>query len=154
LWVSAGSNVGDISVPARLISGGGLGQTDQHDMSEVIRWQGGRVEVQARLVPRFLWSTASIDVSLEGRCILRSGGQMKATGSHAATFNHSGSAHTAEVSWGYGFLRSFPYKLRIDGISICAGRVDVRNWPLGLIIPFLAAAALLAAFRLGHVSRI
>jgi hypothetical protein len=151
--VSAGANAGDISGSARLISGGRLVQTDQLDMSEVIRWQGGRVEVQARLVPRFLWSTASIDVFLDGQCILRSGGQMKATGSHSATFNHSGSTHTAEVSWGYGFLRSFPYKLRIDGMPVCEARVHVRNWPVGLIIPFLAAAALLAIFHFVHVSR-
>ena len=34
------------------------------------QWNGSAVEVTAHLVPRFLWSTASIDVFLDGRCIL------------------------------------------------------------------------------------
>jgi len=50
-------------------------------MSEIIRWQDSAVDVQARLDPRFLWSTASIDVFLDEECIFRTGGQLKATGS-------------------------------------------------------------------------
>jgi len=122
-------------------------------MSEIIRWQDSAVDVQARLVPRFLWSTASIDVFLGEQCILRTGGQLKATGSHSATFTHSGSTHTAELSWGYGLLFSFPYKLRIDGAPVSEARVRVQNWPLGLFIAFLVAAAVLALFHYVHVSR-
>ena len=33
-------------------------------MSEVIQWQDSPVDVKARLIPRFLWSPASIDVFL------------------------------------------------------------------------------------------
>jgi hypothetical protein len=116
-------------------------------MSEAIKWQDTPIDVQARLIPRFLWTTASIDVFLAGQCILRTGGQMKAIGSHSATFTHSGSTHTAELSWGYGLLRSFPYKLRIDGNPVSEARVYVQNWPLGLIIAFLLAAAFLAIFH-------
>ncbi len=123
-------------------------------MSEIIQWQGSRVDVQARLISRFLWTTASIDVFLDGQCILRTGGQMKCTGSHSATFTHSGATHSAELSWGYGFLRSFPYKLQIDGVPISQARVRVRNWPLGLIWPALFAIVLLAIYHLiHHVSR-
>jgi hypothetical protein len=123
-------------------------------MSEIIKWQDSTVDVQARLVPRFLWCTASIDVFLDEQCILRTGGQLKATGLHSAMFTHSGSTHTAELSWGYGLLFSFPYKLRIDGTPVSEARVHIRNWPLGLIIAFLFAAVLLAIFHLvHHVSR-
>jgi hypothetical protein len=122
-------------------------------MSEIIRWQDSAVDVQARLVPRFLWSTASIDVFLGEQCILRTGGQLKATGSHSATFTHSGSTHTAELSWGYGLLFSFPYKLRIDGAPVSDARVRVQNWLLGLFIAFLVAAVVLALFHFVHVSR-
>jgi hypothetical protein len=122
-------------------------------MSEIIRWRGSAVDVQARLVPRFLWSTSSIDVFLDGQCILRTGGQFKAIGSHSATFTHSGSTHTAELSWGYGLSGSFPYKLRIDGTSVSEARVRVQNWPLGLFVAFLVAAVILALFHYVHVSR-
>jgi len=115
-----------------------------------ITWNGSQVEVQAHLVPRFLWSTASIDVFLDGQCILRTGGQLKAVGSHSATFRHSDSEHRAELSWGVGFFRSFPYQLRIDGAPVSDARVYVRNWPLGLITSLLLAAALLALLHLAR----
>jgi hypothetical protein len=122
-------------------------------MSEIIKWKDSTVDVQARLVPRFLWNTASIDVFLDKQCILRTGGQLKVTGSHSATFTHSGSTHTAELSWGYGLLFSFPYKLRIDGTPVSESRVRVQNWPLGLFVAFLVAAVVLALFHCVHVSR-
>ena len=116
-------------------------------MSELITWQGSKVDVQARLIPRFLWSTASIDVFLDGDCILRTGGQMKATGSQVATFSHSGTEHEAELSWGVGFFWSFPYQLRIDGAPIAVARFHVQNWPLGLLRLVLLAAGLILFFR-------
>jgi hypothetical protein len=123
-------------------------------MNEPIAWQGSKVDVYARLVPRFLWSTASIDVFLDRKCILRTGGQLKPTGSHSATFSHSGSEHRAELFWGAGFLWSFPYELQIDGNPVSEGRVYVRNWPVGLLIPILIAAALLALLHfVRHVPR-
>lgn len=141
----------DIRGPAWLNSLGSYVPTT--DMSEVIKWQRSTVDVQARLIPRFLWRTASIDVFLDGQCIVRTGGQMKFTGSHSTTFTHSGSTHTAELSWGCGFLRWFPYKLQIDGASISEARVHVQNWPVGLIVAVLVAAVLLAIFHFVHVSR-
>jgi hypothetical protein len=110
------------------------------------RWHGSTVEVTARLVPRYLWSTASIDVFLDGRCILRTGGQMRAVGSSSAEFDHDGEAHTVEVSWGRaqprGFTRHcFPYDLTIDGAKVAASEVPVENSGL-LVIPLLALASL------------
>ena len=103
-------------------------------MSEAIQWKSNVIDVQARLVPRFLWTTASIDVFLNGQSILKTGGQMKLTGSFSTAFSHSEATHKAELSWGVGGLFSFPYKLRIDDNLISDSRVRVRNWPLGFAL--------------------
>ena len=58
----------------------------------VVEWQGSPIRVEARLIPRFLWTTASIDVFVGQQCVLRTGGQMKATGSHSETAIHCGGA--------------------------------------------------------------
>ncbi len=109
-------------------------------------WHGSAVVVTARLVPRYLWLTASIDVFLDGRCILRTGGQMKSVGPSSAEFDHDGRSHTVELSWGRprprGFLRHcFPYDLTINGAKVAASEVPVEN-PALLVIPLLALASL------------
>lgn len=109
-------------------------------MSENIQWQGNTVEIQARLIPRLLWTTADIEVFVEGQRVLNTGGQMKFRGSQSATFFHAGTKHWTELSWGFGWLRSFPYSLRMDGNPVAEGRVYVRNWPMGFITPALIAA--------------
>jgi hypothetical protein len=106
-----------------------------------VSWQGGAIEVQARLVPRWLWCTASIEVLLDGRCILETGGSLKAAGSREVMFAHAGSRHTAKLSWGWGFLRSLPYKLRLDGAAVSEARVQVRNWPMVVVFPLVLVAA-------------
>jgi hypothetical protein len=117
--------------------------TNHLNMSADNKWQDGTVDVQARLVPRFLWTTASIDVFLDGQCILRTGGQFKFTGSQATTFAHSGATHTVELSWGVTFsLFSIPYQLRIDGVQVSASRVPIRNWPLGMTVAILGGVLL------------
>jgi hypothetical protein len=95
-------------------------------------WQDSAVRVQARLIPRFLWTTASIDVFLDDKCILRTGGQMKVTGAYSVEFVLKGTAHRAELAWGRGALRSFPYRLEIDGAPVSESRVAIQNWPLAL----------------------
>ncbi len=103
-------------------------------MNDTVKWQDAPVEFQARLVPRFLWSTASIDVFLGGRHILSTGGVMKFSGSQSSTFIHAGSEHRVEVSWGIsGIGYSFPYQLRIDGVQVSAGRAHIGNWPVGVM---------------------
>jgi hypothetical protein len=127
----------------------GLPRHDLHD-SELddpaatpkARWHGCAVEVTARLVPRYLWTTASIDVFLGGRCILRTGGQMKIWGSHSAEFHHDGEPHTAELSWDIERHRRFPYVLLIDGAKIAVSEVPVRNVAM-LVIPVLILPTLL-----------
>jgi hypothetical protein len=98
---------------------GASGSESTVDMSDVIKWQGSAVDVQARLVPRYLWNTASVDVFLDGQRILRTGGQFKFTGSYSTTFTRAGSTHKAELSWGLcGLSFSFPYRLQIDGAPV------------------------------------
>lgn len=121
------------------------------DMSEVVKWQGSAVEVQARLVPRYLWNTASVDVFLDNQRILRTGGQMKFTGSYATTFTHAGSTHKAELSWGLcGLSFSFPYRLQIDGAPVAHSRVRIRNWPVALIVVAVLVAVLLVIIHFFH----
>jgi len=104
------------------------------DMSEKYSMARQPVDVQARLVPRFLWSTASIDVFLDKQSILRTGGKFE---SHRFTFCdvHAFRFHaTAELSWGYGLLFSFPYKLVIVALRFlrheCAFRIGRLDWLL------------------------
>jgi hypothetical protein len=114
-----------------------------------IRWNGSTIVVTARLVPRYSWTTASIDVFLDGRCILRTGGQMKVTGSSWAEFDHDGSVHTVELSWGLALGLSFPYQLRIDGAMVAVSEVPVASWGL-VLMPFLIGlSAMLAMALLG-----
>lgn len=122
------------------------GPRRSNDMNHLVTWQGCLVDVQASLVARYLWHTASIDVTLDGRPILQTGGQLKATGSCSTTFTHSGSTHTAQLSWGISvFGLSFPYQLRIDGVPLVASRVQVRNWPISMVVMTGEKMALVAA---------
>jgi hypothetical protein len=98
-----------------------------------IRWHGSEVLVKARIVPRYGWTTASIDVFLDGKCILRTGGQPKVTGSSWAVFDHDGSRHFAELSWGMVRGLEFPYVLRIDDAKVALADVPVENPGLSVI---------------------
>jgi hypothetical protein len=99
-----------------------------------VTWHGSTVHVQSRQVPKYLWTTASIDVYLNDECVLQTGGKLNPTGSCSATFNHEGATHTVDLSWGVGIWYSFPYQLRINGIPIIASRVRANNWYMGLIV--------------------
>jgi hypothetical protein len=113
-----------------------------------IRWHGSTVEVTARLIPRFLWTTASIEVFLDEECILRTGGQLKITGSSSAEFCHGGSVHHVELSWGQAHLHSFPYELRIDGAKVAVSQVFVQNWKLILLAWWIPVALVLILMAL------
>ena len=107
-----------------------------------IRWHGSEVLVKARLVPRYGWTTASIDVFLDGRCIVRTGGQTKVTGSSWAVFDHDGSRHFVELSWGMARGLEFPYVLRINDAKVALSEVPVENPGLS-VIPALIVISLL-----------
>jgi hypothetical protein len=100
------------------------------------RWNGRAVEVTARLISRYLWSTASIDVFLDGECILRTGGQMKTIGSSEDEFYHDGSVHAVKLTWGAPQQLSFPFQLWIDGAKVMVSDVAVAN-PMLIAVPGL-----------------
>jgi len=106
-------------------------------------WRGTPVSITARLVPRYVWQSTSIDVAVDGRVVLRTGGVFKFVGKHAETFESDGIEHIVEVSWGKAVLRSFPFSLSIDGMVVVESRVPVANWwlalwPWALFVGFIA----------------
>jgi hypothetical protein len=98
LWQKILSQFESPNQPPRLITR--LQQTSAAKPTAGISWQGKTVQVRARYVPRFLWTTASIDVFLDARCVFRTGGKLKVTGSHSASFGDGGSEHLMELTWG------------------------------------------------------
>jgi hypothetical protein len=104
------------------------------------RWKDCDLEVRAEFVPRYCWTTASIDVYLNGLRILRTGGVLRIKGALTKTFRHKNENHALELSWRSPLLgMSFPYELSIDGRSIITAKVWPRNWPM-LFIPVAAIA--------------
>jgi hypothetical protein len=100
--------------------------------------------VTARLIPRFLWQTASIDVYLGDRCILRSGGKLKLVGSASSTFEHADTLHSAVLRWQLARQGSFPYTLEIDDAPLVESIVRVGNaWAVALAWWGLALAIVL-----------
>jgi len=114
----------------------------------MISWRDKPVRVQASYVPRYLWTTASIDVFWDDRCILRTGGQAKLTGSHSASFSNGGPEQQVELIWGHSRGFRFPYQLRIDGVVIDDSHVQVENWYMIGIPAFIIAAFLILFFKL------
>ena len=108
--------------------------TASNDKAIAIReWRGSVIRVRARLIPRFLCQTASIDVFVDDRPVLRTGGQLKLVGGASSTFQHLGSSHILELNWGIGLPWSFPYTLSIDGTQVTESRVYVQNWYINII---------------------
>jgi hypothetical protein len=95
-------------------------------------WRGTPVSITAKLVPRCVWQSASIDVAVNGRVVLKTGGVFKLVGKHAETFTFDGIGHSVEVTWGKAALRSFPFSLSIDGMPVMESRVPISNWWLAL----------------------
>jgi hypothetical protein len=121
-------------------------------MSEIIEWQGSKVEVRARLVPRYFWNTASIDLYMDGQQILQTGGQLKLKGSSSTSFTHANRTHIVVLNWGSSGLRfSFPYELRIDGASVATSRVRIQNWPIFMVMLAAIWAVLLAILHFYEV---
>jgi hypothetical protein len=96
------------------------------------RWHNADLEVHARPVPRYLWTTVSIDVLLDGEPILCTGGQASLLGRCRSRFRHEGEAHKAELSWGKMANGAFPFMLRIDEELVLASEVPVDNWRIVL----------------------
>jgi hypothetical protein len=106
------------------------------------RWQNSDLEIKCAVVPRYFWTTASIDVFLNGACILRTGGVFKSSGAQKNAFTQNGREHEVELSWqSPEMIIYFPYKLLIDGELIASSRIAPGNWPI-LCIPVVILAIL------------
>ncbi len=110
-------------------------------------WRDKPLHVRARCVPRYFWTTSSIDVFLDGQCILSTGGQLKLTGSYSSNFHYAGADHVAELSWGTSSWFGFPYQLKIDGAPVADSRVQIEN-PLMIFIPASVLVAIVLAILL------
>jgi hypothetical protein len=111
-------------------------------MSRAAPWSGAVFEISARSVPRYLWQTVSIDVSLAGQKVLKTGGVFKFVGDRVARYSFEGSEHVASLSWGRASLRFFPVKLAVNGVTIFDDRVPITGWwkglwPWALILAFI-----------------
>ncbi len=109
-------------------------------LARVGEWRGRTVEVTARVIPRYLWTTASIDVYIDAECVLQTGGQMKATGGCTAQFYDSGSTHEIVLEWGLPLITSFPVTITIDGELVVDSPVTVDYWMLALWPAIVVAA--------------
>lgn len=112
--------------------------------SGVVTWRGKKVAVRANLVPRFLFSSASIDVYLDGKCVFRTGGKIQSIGSHSAVVRIGGSEHQVEVTWQRSRKFCFPYQLKIDGELVADSQVPVENQHLMIITAFFMFAVMFA----------
>jgi len=115
-------------------------------LTRIGEWRGQSIEVTARLIPKFLWTTASIDLFVNSTCVLRTGGKMKVIGSSSARFEDSGTAHDVELRWGWPRPRWFPIKVLIDGDIVADSRAFVENWPLAQWPTVAVLAALVWIF--------
>jgi hypothetical protein len=91
-------------------------------------WNGEAVAITCSIVSRYAWTTASIDVAIGDKVILRTGGVQKLTGLHTETFQLRGYQHTAQLAWGVSLGRRFPVILNIDGVKVVDCRVSISNW--------------------------
>jgi hypothetical protein len=106
---------------------------------QVAQWHGLPVAIAARLVPRFAWQTASIDVEVGDHPPIRTGGVFKSTGVHKESVSAASDAPVVLVSWGKASLTSFPVKVAVNDEFVFEGRVRIQNWwwgywPWGLIL--------------------
>ena len=92
------------------------------------QWRGSELKVRAYVVPRYAWTTASIDVIVDGEPVLRTGGQLRFVGSHKSDFHHRGTSHHVELFWGKFTKGEFPFILTIDDAEVLTSSVPVEYW--------------------------
>jgi hypothetical protein len=91
------------------------------------------------MVSRYAWLTTSIDVMVNGRTVLQTGGVMKAVGVHSETVDLAGSHRRVDLSWRPFENGSFPFSLAIDGTVVLESRVAppfwwVSFWPYAALV--------------------
>jgi len=114
-----------------------------NDQTNMVNWRDRTLEVKARVLPKYLWSTASIDVYLDDAAIIRTGGVMRLKGLNEVQFDEGGETHSVALSWrspAQGM--SFPYQLSVDGKIVLESEVRPPNWPMFLMPVFIGSALL------------
>ncbi|HSM95293.1 MAG TPA: hypothetical protein VLT91_04560 [Rhizomicrobium sp.] len=106
------------------------------------QWDDVDVAVESVLVPRYLYTSASVNVYVAGNCILQTGGVMRFSGKNMAEFAHNGTDHQVVLDWTSG-RSSVGYTLMIDGDKILEGSVFPRNALMGMTPVFIFAVAML-----------
>jgi hypothetical protein len=107
-------------------------------------WNGEQLTITAHLVPRYAFMTASIDVSLADKPVLKTGGVLKLEGGQVANFERNRQAHLVEASWGKATLKYFPVKVVVDGQLLVEAPVKISNWWL-VYWPWLILFGVLAS---------
>ena len=108
-------------------------------------WNNREVHVIGLVVPRYFWTTVSVDVYFDGSRIIRTGGVFRLSGVQTAEFEYQGQSHLMELSWQSG-KSTIQFELNIDGHSILKSSVFPQNWPM-LFVPVLAIGLLIS---IGH----
>jgi hypothetical protein len=91
-------------------------------------WKGTPIRVTARIVPRYAWLTTSIDVAVDGRVVLKTGGVRKVVGVHDETVEVDGVRRRLSLAWGAFSSGSFPFSLAIDDAVVLESRVSAPYW--------------------------
>jgi hypothetical protein len=110
-------------------------------------WQGSEIEVKAEVVPRYLWTTASIDVYLDGARVLRTGGVWRLRDSRTIDFHRNGVTHTLTLRWKSPSRgMDFAYVVSIGGQDILDSTVRPTNWPM-FFVPYATPLVILVGYR-------
>ena len=117
------------------------------DSSDPVLPDPSTVLVTARMISQYTWTTASLEVCVDGGPILRTEGTKGADRAQQAQFAYKGKTLDVSLKWGAKSLRSIPYTLEIGGLIAAASRAPIRNW-WTTCWPFTAT---LAAAVLGYV---
>jgi hypothetical protein len=110
-------------------------------------WNDATICVSARQIARYAWTTASIDVTVDDKVVLRTGGVLAATGRCTGEFEFRGSSHNAEIIWGIGWDPRFPSSYNLMASRLKNLGVPVKNWWFAYW-PFLVALIALVVRRL------
>lgn len=122
-----------------------MGMTIHKNSTE---WNGHCIRVQSALVPRYFWTSASVDAYVDQSCVIKTGGVFRFSGIETGDLNDRGKNHVMQMAWNVGGRDlAVRYELAIDGHVLLKSRVFPRNWPL-LIFPL--AGLLLLVFG-GHL---
>ena len=117
-----------------------------------IRWNNADLSIRARFMPEKLFLVATIDVWLDQRRILSTGGKLKLQGTCVERFDHLGAQHQVRLEWQKFLLHYVPCSLFVDNLLIATETIRIDNRAMnvvGLILAYAFAVALGLSIALG-----